>query len=101
MYPIKNKLILITGASSGIGRATAIAFSSEKMKIALIGKNMKRLEAISKSINDQSQSVVKNFTFDLRKTDKIPSLVKEIELIFGKTVDMHHKCCRNNYTWLC
>ena len=43
---------------------------------------------ISKSINDQSQSVAKIFTFDMRKTDKIPALVKEIELIFGETVDI-------------
>jgi len=88
MYPLKKKLILITGASSGIGRATAIVFSNKKMKIALIGKNEKRLKAISKSINDQSQSVVKIFPFDLRKTNKIPSLVKEIELVFGNTVDI-------------
>ena len=88
MYPYRKKLILITGASSGIGRATAIAFSNEKMKIALIGKNEDRLRSISNIINDQSQSVAKIFPFDLRKTDEIPNLVKEVELVFDETVDM-------------
>ena len=79
MYSLKNKLVLITGASSGIGEATALAFSRENMKISLVGRNEKRLAAISKNINEKSQSIAKIFNYDLKKTNKITELVKEIE----------------------
>jgi len=72
MYSLRNKLVLITGASSGIGEATALAFSRENMKISLVGRNEKRVSAISKNINEKSQSVAKIFICDLQKTSKIP-----------------------------
>ncbi|XP_011564381.3 3-oxoacyl-[acyl-carrier-protein] reductase FabG [Plutella xylostella] len=39
----KNKTVLITGASSGIGAATAIAFAKEGVNVAIIGRNQEKL----------------------------------------------------------
>jgi len=88
MYSLINKLIVITGASSGIGKASAIQFGKESMKIALVGRNERRLEAVSENINRQNQSVSKIFPCDLREIEKIPALVKKIESSFGETVDI-------------
>mgnify|MGYP002777096154 CR=1 FL=1 len=40
---------LITGASSGIGRATALAFAQAGFDLALVGRNQQRLQAVAES----------------------------------------------------
>lgn len=42
-----DKVVLITGASSGIGAATAIHFSKQSAKLALVGRNEKNLKRIA------------------------------------------------------
>ena len=41
-FILKEKLILITGASSGIGRACAIEFAKHDTNIALVARNTKK-----------------------------------------------------------
>ena len=47
---LKNKTVLITGASSGIGEACARALSGNGAKVILTGRNQKKLEQLSKEI---------------------------------------------------
>lgn len=44
-YNYKNKIIVITGATGGVGRATAHAFAKQGAKIALLARGQKQLEA--------------------------------------------------------
>jgi len=41
---LKNKIAIVTGAGSGIGRACAIALAGEGAKVALVGRRRERLE---------------------------------------------------------
>ncbi|XP_045506015.1 3-oxoacyl-[acyl-carrier-protein] reductase FabG-like [Colias croceus] len=43
----KNKVVLVTGASSGIGAATAVEFTKEGAKVAIVGRNEERLQTVS------------------------------------------------------
>jgi len=88
MYSFENRLILITGASSGLGKAIALEFAKENVKIALVARKDKLLNAISKKINVRGDSLSKVFPFDLRDNPKIPALIKQIESAFGKKVDI-------------
>ena len=44
-FSLQGKTILVTGASSGIGKATAIAFSKMGATVIANGRNVQRLEA--------------------------------------------------------
>jgi NAD(P)-dependent dehydrogenase (short-subunit alcohol dehydrogenase family) len=49
---LQNKVVLITGATSGIGKATALAFGKAGAKVVLSGRREAEGHAVAKAIND-------------------------------------------------
>jgi len=47
MAGLKDKVVLITGASSGIGRGTAVHFASLGSRISLVARNLDHLKAVA------------------------------------------------------
>ena len=47
---LHGKVVLITGASSGIGRALAIQMHGLSMKVILAARNVRRLEEVRKEL---------------------------------------------------
>ena len=45
---MSNKTILITGATSGIGKATALKYASENNNIIITGRRKKKLDELAK-----------------------------------------------------
>ncbi|XP_046978458.1 3-oxoacyl-[acyl-carrier-protein] reductase FabG-like [Vanessa cardui] len=43
----KNKVVIVTGASSGIGASTAIMFSKEGARVVMVGRNETKLSAVA------------------------------------------------------
>ena len=52
MFDIKEKNVLITGATSGIGKAAALKLSSLGAKICFIARNEKKAEDLAKEIDN-------------------------------------------------
>ncbi len=50
MEDIMPKNVLITGATSGIGEATAYAFAKEGENVILTGRRVERLEALKEEL---------------------------------------------------
>ena len=79
-YSLVGKTILITGASSGIGRATAIECSKLGAKCVITGRNEERLnETLSQMVGEGHQEVVA----DIATQDGIDVLIEQIPNIDG------------------
>jgi len=76
----KNKNILITGASSGIGLNLAKYFYKKKSNLILISKDKKKIEFIKTNISKKISPIF----FDLTKFDKYESLFNTINKRYGK-----------------
>lgn len=62
-FTLENKTILITGASSGIGRATAIECAKLGAHVVVTGRNSERLqETFSQLVGDGHQQIIADLT---------------------------------------
>jgi len=50
MISLEDKVVIVTGASRGIGRAIALVFAKEKAKVILAARNKKELEKVAHQI---------------------------------------------------
>jgi NADP-dependent 3-hydroxy acid dehydrogenase YdfG len=48
----KDKVVLVTGASGGIGKAIAMAFGKEGAKVVLVSRRKNKLEEIASRMQD-------------------------------------------------
>ena len=74
---LKNKTIIITGASDGIGEQIALRLSKKKLQLILIARNDDRLEKIANECK-KSGSQVETYTCDLKDVGAINQTVKKI-----------------------
>ncbi|WP_432412161.1 SDR family NAD(P)-dependent oxidoreductase [Rasiella sp. SM2506] len=91
---IKNKIVLITGATSGIGRATAYLFAENGAKLILCGRRQERLETIAKELSKLTE--VHTLQFDVRdketvfkKIESLPKAFSEIDILINNAGNAH------------
>jgi NAD(P)-dependent dehydrogenase (short-subunit alcohol dehydrogenase family) len=72
---LRGKLILVTGASSGIGRATSVMLSKLGARVILCGRRVDQLAETLRLMENQSTHSITNF--DLGNIDAIVPWVKE------------------------
>jgi len=86
MLDLSNKISIITGASSGIGRATAILFSQLGSRLALVGRDEKSLDETIKTCSNQADIV--KIVGDLTYRETINKLVTETVNRFGSVTTL-------------
>ena len=55
---LKNKTILITGATGGIGRSISFLFAQNNAELVLLGRNHKKLKALKSNILKKHKKTV-------------------------------------------
>ena len=79
----KNKAILITGASSGIGYSLAKLLPKENCSLALISRRKKILDDLVEELKNEGIPV-KSYKCDVGKTDNVKNTIGQIKNDFGK-----------------
>jgi ribitol 2-dehydrogenase len=77
---LKNKTMIVTGASSGIGRAAARRFAAEGVRLALVARSYERLKAAA----DELDSECLVLPLDLTKPADVATMVKTTADRFGQ-----------------
>ncbi len=73
---------IITGASSGIGKATALAFAQAGINLALISRSLDALETVAEACTQEGVKA-KPYVMDLSELTKIPAMIEKIVADFG------------------
>lgn len=77
-----DKVILVTGASAGIGEASARAFASEGGRVFLVARGQERGEAVADSIR-QAGGEAQFFRADVREAAEVAAMVQGCVQTFG------------------
>ena len=72
---MENKTILVTGASSGIGRSVAELFSEKGYQLVLLGRNREKLDTFS---DCKPQNRIYSYCIDLCELEKISYIFEDL-----------------------
>lgn len=89
-----KKTALITGATSGIGRATAHEFAKHGINLVLCGRRQERLDSVKKALSRETD--VHTLNFDVRDKnatfnaiESLPEAFKNIDILINNAGNAH------------
>ncbi len=79
-YTLEGKTILVTGASSGIGCATAIECSKNGARVVIAGRDRERLQKTLEALEGDGHQMI---PLDLKRTDCLEDFVMQLPVLQG------------------
>ena len=76
---VKGKITLITGASSGIGKACAEAFAREKSNLILTARRIERIKVLAKKLEKEHGIKIKCLKLDVRDYEQVEKTINSLE----------------------
>jgi len=83
MFSLTGKVALVTGASSGIGRASALALAKQGAKIALAARRIEKLEALATEIKTLGGEAI-TIPTDVLKQEEVLQAIEKTVTAFGR-----------------
>jgi NAD(P)-dependent dehydrogenase (short-subunit alcohol dehydrogenase family) len=81
---MQEKVVLITGASSGIGRASALKFAGSGSRVIAVGRNERELISLREEIEEKNFGAIKIALADITETSQVDKLVNDSAETFGR-----------------
>lgn len=82
MFDLKNKVIVITGATGVLASSLALSLAKNNARLVLLGRNQKLLDELTKKINQYT--VVENYTADVLKKSDLEKVCKKVVKSFDR-----------------
>lgn len=79
----KGKVAVVTGAASGIGRATAVAFAKEGAAVVIVDKDQKQGQEVAEEIQEQGGEVLVVPT-DIAQKTEVQAMVEDVTSHWGR-----------------
>jgi len=79
-----KRIALITGATSGIGKATAELFAKNGLDLILTGRRVQILNTFSKELKTKYPIQVLPLSFDIRERDQVKKIINQLEPAWKK-----------------
>jgi len=73
-----SRIIMVTGATAGFGRATAKKFAAGGYNIIITGRRKERLDKLEKELLATGKIKVLSLNFDVRKNDEVEEAIKNL-----------------------
>ena len=80
MFDLTDKVVLLTGATGGIGKSVAKEMKKQGAKLILSGTKQNVLNSLSSELGDDTKTIVT----DLSSKESIINLAQEAEACFGQ-----------------
>ena len=80
---LQNKVAIITGGGSGIGRGTAVRFAQEGAKVMITGRRSKPIEDTVNQIKSEGGEA-SYLSIDVSKTDQVQHMIDQTVSKYGK-----------------
>jgi NADP-dependent 3-hydroxy acid dehydrogenase YdfG len=91
---MQNKIALVTGATSGIGQATARKLAASGTQLILCGRRTDRLEEVKKELSQHTRVIT--LQFDVRDSKQVPDAInglpeewKNIDILVNNAGNAH------------
>ena len=75
MYSLRDKIVFITGASSGIGASCARAFAAQGAKVLLCARRLERIQALADELQKEHGVAARTFQLDVRDQPAVEEAV--------------------------
>jgi NADP-dependent 3-hydroxy acid dehydrogenase YdfG len=74
-----RKVVLVTGATAGIGKATAVKFAEQGYDLILTGRRAERLDSLKAELEKKHGVDVKTLCFDVRKHNEVAQALGSLD----------------------
>ncbi len=91
MFNLKDRVAVVSGASSGLGQQMALAFAKQGASLAILARREERLEEFKPKLIEAGAGKVVAYKCDVTDSDNINEIAEKVEKEFGK-VDILLNC---------
>jgi NADP-dependent 3-hydroxy acid dehydrogenase YdfG len=82
--PLAGRVAVVTGATSGIGAATARRLASDGAAVAIVGRREERLRDLAAELRDDAEAEIARFTADVSDRDAVERTAEAIRGRLGR-----------------
>ena len=87
MFDLKNRVAVVTGASSGLGQQMARAFARQGADLAILARRVERLEDFKKELENEFGIKVVAIKCDVTSTDDINAAAQQLSNLIGQLTE--------------